>query len=957
MESRKSLHNLVKSINSLLGLKTNLTSTWAESVCNIVKQLPSAEEPSCSSSEIKDCDVCSAISSTQEDLAALYAHLNQLNLKRRQTLNEFLDLKGNIRVFCRIKPTRSGEKYNHQDVAIASDSTNVMLQLHANKSKLYSFDRVFHPDTSQDEIFSEVEPVIKSALDGYNACIFAYGQTGTGKSFTMEGQADSPGVVPRALDALFKQTVDSNHTFLYTFSMLEIYMGNLRDLLTPGMTQTTDPMTQRLSIQEDPKGGIEIDNLVAIRVSDVNQAKKLYKLGSQFRSTASTNCNGTSSRSHCLIRISLSCSNAPERRRETNKIWMVDLGGSERVLKTKARGKRFEEGKAINLSLSALGDLTQILRDCLGDDSKTLLLVHISPKEDDLCETVCSLSFAKRARSIHLGHEESTEIQTNKKVEMAQLQEKVKRIELERHDIRRDIKSLQERLERLTRSFMPSDEKSGGLNACNEDPQTNLEIEKHNERHFTGYFFSKLPRFMRPTICSRKKYGVDLSYKENEMRKGQARRRVRRTSSLLAESITFPVKGISGYGSDYSVSRKSCLARPQTKYSADYETDYTNDASEWRTKSDASLDGERSEKSLARSKFYISRESSGGYQNEMGSKTDSQEHITVDSWFNQQKKKLTKGNYTRQGKRDLSLRYPETKYKSNRTGEHSSTKKRLFNNDTTEKQDKLNIAQRSTTELEIAKTNNLSDNVMTEVYGDESISRDDKVVEETEYVIDDFRVKGERCSPVSLSYVGYAGVGQEEIYALLSRGPDKMDKRQSLLENSEITYAGCNSLCQYNAGNDRKQYFIKETGHHVPKFKEDRQSQGSPTESLKDVVLPNNIVVEEPELEYTLVSDEDMSKEEDKDSDYLYVSSQYLEDLTEPYLQKIGSRKDGPMDLKKEIQEDFPFSFIQREEKIQNEGNTDILRHRVQILRSSVLLGLGIQNLGLSHDFFYGLML
>ncbi|MCL7046124.1 hypothetical protein MKW94_016157, partial [Papaver nudicaule] len=148
MESRKSLHNLVKSINSLLGLKTNLTSTWVESVCNIVKQLPPAEEPACSS-ETNDYDVGSAVSSIQEDLAALYAHLIQLNLNRRQTLNEFLDLKGNIRVFCRIKPTSTGEKLSHQEVAIASDFTNVMLKLHANKSKLYSFDRVFHPDTSQ----------------------------------------------------------------------------------------------------------------------------------------------------------------------------------------------------------------------------------------------------------------------------------------------------------------------------------------------------------------------------------------------------------------------------------------------------------------------------------------------------------------------------------------------------------------------------------------------------------------------------------------------------------------------------------------------------------------------------------------------------------------------------------------------------------------------------------------
>ncbi|KAJ7009346.1 hypothetical protein NC653_000113 [Populus alba x Populus x berolinensis] len=241
-----------------------------------------------------------SISKIQDELTVLNNHINQLNIKRRQILNEFLDLKGNIRVFCRIRPIAFGENL--------------------------------------DEVFTEVEPIIKSVIDGYNACIFAYGQTGTGKTFTMspngthyaedknstwikvfnlrltlltEGSADTTGIVPRAIEALFKQAVDCNHAFLISFSMLEIYMGHLKDLLVPKPTKATDPMPPwrsfltrskiskySLSIQTDPKGGIEIDNLVAIKVNDFNQALRLYRLGCRFRTTASTNSNLTSSRSH-----------------------------------------------------------------------------------------------------------------------------------------------------------------------------------------------------------------------------------------------------------------------------------------------------------------------------------------------------------------------------------------------------------------------------------------------------------------------------------------------------------------------------------------------------------------------------------------------------------------------------------------------------------------------------------
>uniref|UniRef100_K4AVG4 Kinesin motor domain-containing protein n=1 Tax=Solanum lycopersicum TaxID=4081 RepID=K4AVG4_SOLLC len=176
----------------------------------------------------------------------------------------------------------------------------------------------------QVRVFSEIEPIIKSALDGYNACIFDYGQTGTGKTFTMEGTEEFPGVVPRAIEALFKHAADSNHAFLFSFSMLEIYMGYLKDLLTPH-SQTTKSIFPLppwspflvfivdrysklmqvlastcyscqmnlvyftintsfcLSIQTHPNGETEIENLVTIQVNDMNQAMRLYKLGCGFR--------------------------------------------------------------------------------------------------------------------------------------------------------------------------------------------------------------------------------------------------------------------------------------------------------------------------------------------------------------------------------------------------------------------------------------------------------------------------------------------------------------------------------------------------------------------------------------------------------------------------------------------------------------------------------------------------
>ncbi|PPD84592.1 hypothetical protein GOBAR_DD18480 [Gossypium barbadense] len=583
MSSKKSIQNLGETIHSLLGFKSHLTSTWVKSVCEIVKKLPSGNEKD-------DESAAKEISKIKEEMAALTHCINQSNIQRRQLLHDLLDLKGNIRVFCRVRPFTLEESIGGGiGAVVALDTSNLLLKLGDNKTKRYTFDNVFQ-GSSQDGIFSKVEPVIKSVLDGYNASIFAYGQTGTGKTFTMEGTLDSPGIVPRTIETLFKQALDSNHTFLITFSMLEIYLGNLKDLLVPQATRATDPLPPCLSIQTDPKGGIGIENLVSIQVSDFNQALKLYRLGCQLRSTASTNSNTTSSRSHCMIRISMTCFDAPERRRETNKIWLVDLGGSERVVKTKAWGRRLDEGKAINLSLSALGDvihalqrkkshipyrnskLTQVLKDSLGEDSKTLMLVHVSPKEEDLCETICSLNFAARVKSVQLGHEESNEVRNQREAAMKNLQQTIKKIEDERRYIRGKIQILNHKLEELTRRGLPLEQQAEACDLSTElGPPSELDFTKNR----TGNVRSQLPRFMRSTISSRTKTGMEHQTSLHS-------RRRRRPSSQRAESVSFPVKNHSECNSDRSISRSTCAVELNRKTSMELDnvTVYSQDTSE-----------------------------------------------------------------------------------------------------------------------------------------------------------------------------------------------------------------------------------------------------------------------------------------------------------------------------------------------------------------------------------------
>ncbi|XP_009376253.2 kinesin-like protein KIN-14T isoform X2 [Pyrus x bretschneideri] len=862
-------HSLSETIHSLLGLKSHLTSTWVQSVCDIITNLP----PHCPQPQGQPTDLTTtnletdtssdAASKIRDELAILTAHMKEFNKRRRQVLNEFLNLKGNIRVLCRIRPIAIGENFGHLRPVVALDSSDVLLRLTDNKNKTYSFDNVFRPGSSQDEVFSEVEPVIKSALDGYNACIFAYGQTGTGKTFTMEGTPEFPGVVPRAIEALFRQAVDSNHVFLFSFSMLEIYMGNLRDLLIPQPTKAMDPLPP------------------------------------------------------CLIRISITCSGAPERRRETNKVWFVDLGGSERLLKTKAWGRRLEEGKAINLSLSSLGDvisalqnrkshvpyrnskLTQVLKDSLGQDSKTLMLVHISPNEEDLCETVCSLNFATRVRSVHLGKTDST-VEREKEVAMIDLQQKIKLIEAERQEARTSIKKLTEELDKLTGTSPSFGEQLDAyhLYKYNERPQPNLEISRNKTRNIAAAPLSQVPRFMRPTVCSRRKSGLEHLTSEETVRVPVKRRR---PMDHHANSVNFPLKGTSESNSECSISRNSCLVALKMKSSADCETEYSQDLSESDTK-EVVLPGQEASPKPYVDKWLL--------LNNNANVTRS--HFHRNKWVpaipTPEKKHICNGQKETDNLQDKKVH------------NYKFATKQIINHNKLEKHACVEGSQRSVQEVVINKTpTNLKDY--------DSISSRCNYIKDK---LDGMPMEKHICNTTYPSdiWCSSSHLNQDD------NGVHTSSTTQALLGETECSDSSLSSdsnWCQISTAN----------------------SASSVLDSRKE----SSISVLRIELKSccqqlcTAICAEDCGK---KDSDTLFKRSAKG---IRPGLGKMRCQRALFMENATPKKPTKPQQLIKSQEDDMNSGICHHLKQKIQILWISTLLGLGLRNLGLEQEFFLGLML
>ncbi|ONM32818.1 Di-glucose binding protein with Kinesin motor domain [Zea mays] len=391
---------------------------------------------------------------------------NEEAKERKDLYNKLIELKGNIRVFCRCRPLNAEEIAEGASSAIDFDSAKdgeLIVRGHVSSRKIYKFDSVFSPEEDQEKVFEKTAPYAISVLDGFNVCIFAYGQTGTGKTFTMEGIEGARGVNYRILEELFQIIKEREGTFQYeiTVSVLEVYNEQIHDLLLTG--SQPGATTKRLEVRQVGEGAHHVPGLVEARVTNMKEAWEVLRTGSKARVVGSTNANEHSSRSHCIHCVMVKGENLMNGECTKSKLWLIDLAGSERVAKTDAQGERLKEAQNINKSLSALGDvisalatktshipfrnskLTHLLQDSLSGDSKTLMFVQISPNENDVGETLCSLNFASRVRGIELG-------QAKKQVDVGELSRYKLMVGRAKQDSKNkdaQIKSMEERIQAL----------------------------------------------------------------------------------------------------------------------------------------------------------------------------------------------------------------------------------------------------------------------------------------------------------------------------------------------------------------------------------------------------------------------------------------------------------------------------------------------------------------------------
>lgn len=347
---------------------------------------------------------------------------------RKKLHNTVEDLKGAIRVFCRVRPINSREKgLNDSEMTRQKDPMTLEIKETKGTVHTFNFDAVFTPG-SQEEIFEDCKDLVQSAVDGYNVTLFAYGQTGAGKTFTMAGVPGNLGVSPRTIEEIFKVTKANEARFNYTVmgSMLELYCQDLVDLLAKGNPATSK---QKLKIREQKDGTIFVEHLSAEQVNSAGELHVLLDRGMKNRATAATAMNSESSRSHLVLMIQIISVNRETKEQMRGKILIVDLAGSERLSKSMVTGQAQKESIQINQSLTCLGNvieactkpkkgvqapyrdsnLTMVMKDALGGTAKTLMFVNISPAGSNLDESLNSLKYAQRAKHVQNKQEKKHE--------------------------------------------------------------------------------------------------------------------------------------------------------------------------------------------------------------------------------------------------------------------------------------------------------------------------------------------------------------------------------------------------------------------------------------------------------------------------------------------------------------------------------------------------------------------
>jgi len=352
-----------------------------------------------------------------KDAGCPEADLLAAEQRRRKIHNGIEDIKGTVRVFCRVRPLSSKE-LGQGDTSITRQVDGMTIALKQQFSEVnFGFDAVFTPGT-QEQVFEDCRDLVQSAVDGYNVTMFAYGQTGAGKTFTMYGAPGQEGTAPRTIQELFRITERDGGRFNFTImaSMLELYRNDLVDLLNKSAIQKKDDV--KLNIRLEKSGMVMIEHLVEVECGSADALMKVLDRGNEMRTVAATAMNSESSRSHLLLIIKIVSVNKETRDQLRGKILMCDLAGSERLKKSEVSGDMQKEAIEINKSLTALGDviealtkrmkqipyrnhkLTQVMQDSLGGTAKTLMFVNCSPASSNADETLMSLKYATRAKNV-----------------------------------------------------------------------------------------------------------------------------------------------------------------------------------------------------------------------------------------------------------------------------------------------------------------------------------------------------------------------------------------------------------------------------------------------------------------------------------------------------------------------------------------------------------------------------
>ncbi|KAI4282905.1 MAG: hypothetical protein L6R38_002570 [Xanthoria sp. 2 TBL-2021] len=298
-----------------------------------------------------------------------------------------------IKVVARFRPPNKAEIASGGETIVDFETEDTCSINSREAAGAFTFDRVFDTQSRQTDVFDfSIRSTVDDILNGYNGTVFAYGQTGAGKSYTMMGadidDEEQRGIIPRIVEQMFASILRSPGNIEYTVrvSYMEIYMEKIRDLLVP--------QNDNLPVHEEKSRGVYVKGLLEIYVSSVQEVYEVMRRGGLARATAATNMNQESSRSHSIFVITITQKNVETGSAKSGQLFLVDLAGSEKVGKTGASGQTLEEAKKINKSLSALG------MESLGGNSRTTLIINCSPSSYNDAETLSTLRFGVRAKAI-----------------------------------------------------------------------------------------------------------------------------------------------------------------------------------------------------------------------------------------------------------------------------------------------------------------------------------------------------------------------------------------------------------------------------------------------------------------------------------------------------------------------------------------------------------------------------